>query len=560
MLDQTTLDTLLTHAKQNGCEISDGIEFRIDPSTGVGGYITKVIPEHHKPLIKIPKDFIITRNDAMRHFKSNRCSSSNPNAITQMYLIALRNSNSTKWQPYLNILPSLDNISSPLIWKHNELEVLRGSDLYIKSKRKLKDLLDEWYTVLKELDLCNTAATEYYQLQDRENIVIQESYAIDSFAAYLWASLIFSSRAFPSLVYDSAATFNEAFLFPIVDLLNHSDDSKVFWRFAESFLTFTSEESLKVGDELYNNYGSKSNEDLLLGYGFAHDPNPYDLTSISLKLDDHTIKSAQEYGIEMDLNSISGDSIRFDISTQDPLPLKLIMFFGYISKLKSERDITVRAVVEGLGQLQAILAQKVSIFKEKSKFAPNTYDITDPLIIKNAKTYLTAQRKLFHLSEDTLVKKVKAIIKVFKPLSFKSIFKAEHEFANSLQLSLGISNYEELVSKGLTQHALLLWIVKIHNFNPLKKSPAYSFVYRAFGDVKNNIKIEKDDVMEYMNFYKTFFPTLSLKFPKIYGVGSWSISDFIVAGVVMDRLVWLRKSNSDYLFFEKQSFDGKMFA
>lgn len=39
------------------------------------------------------------------------------------------------------------------------------------------------------------------------------------------------------------------------------------------------------GDEVFSNYGYKSNEELLLGYGFILEPNIADFFSVSLGLD-----------------------------------------------------------------------------------------------------------------------------------------------------------------------------------------------------------------------------------------------------------------------------------
>lgn len=136
MVKEAALERLLVHAKKNNCEISDDLEFRIDPVTGVGAYLKHKL--HNKEaLIKISQDFILTKAEALQYFEIDSCSSSNPNAITQLYLIALQSNQSAKWQPYLDVLPSLDDISSPLVWQPHELEIIRGSDLYIKTKRKL---------------------------------------------------------------------------------------------------------------------------------------------------------------------------------------------------------------------------------------------------------------------------------------------------------------------------------------------------------------------------------------------------------------------------------------
>ncbi|KAG0679050.1 hypothetical protein C6P43_004915 [Kluyveromyces marxianus] len=553
MVTQSSLGAFLEHAKVNKCEVSDEIEFRLDPVTGIGAFCKKPVQKVDVSLIRVPIDFTIKKKEAEEYFAIDKFQSSNPNALTQLYLLALKRDRTSKWTPYLDILATFNEIHSPLLWKDQELNLIRGSDLYTKTKRKLVLLLDEWFNLLTELDMCTESVTKFYESQDRNNISVEESYSIDSFGAYVWASLIFSSRAFPSILYDTTAPLNEAFLLPIVDLLNHKPSADVKWKEEAAFITFSSSESLKAEDELFNNYGDKSNEELLLSYGFSYEGNPHDCTSISLKIDGISIEKARSCGIRLNHDNIVGDTIRFDIPGNDPLPRELVLFFGFISKLNSEKDITVRAVLEGLGQLRAIFAQKVAIFKEKLKMLPNA--IQNATVKKNTSIYLNSQRKLYQSSEEEVNKKIKAIIKTYKPISFKSMYKSDTAFANSLLLSMGVSSYEELARKNVTHHALLLWIVKAHNSSFYKGEKPPEFVKAMFEEVKSSIKIDKEDVLEYMSFYKTFFPALSKSIPEIYNVGSWSISDFVIAGVVIDRLVWLRETSNEYLIFKKTKFD-----
>ena len=116
-------------------------------------------------------------------------------------------------------------------------------------------------------------------------------------------------------------------------------------------------------------------------------------------------------------------------------------------------------------------------------------------------------------------------------------------------LSLGVTRYEDLINKKLTRQALLLWIVKAHNSDLYsKRMDVPSFVKDTYKQVSESISIEKEDVMEYMDFYKSFFPSLAEKIPEIYNVGSWSIKDFVIAGTVIDRIVWIRRINSCLLY------------
>lgn len=551
MLIESSLTEFLEFASKNGCYISDSVEFKIDPTSGVGAFLKESIENFDEPLIKVPRSCLLTKSLALEFFNVQECPSSNPNAITQLYLVELMADKSAKWLPYLNILPAIDEISSTLLWKPEELELIRGSDLYVKTKRELSSLLTEWYEVLEALGLSNESTLNFYQAQDLDNIVISSSTERYSFSSYVWASLIFRSRAFPSIIYDANANLNDAFLFPVVDLLNHRNGTKVTWKYQDDFVQFTTFEKIKAGDELFNNYGDKTNEELLIGYGFAMDNNPFDSTTVTFKLSADVISRSRKFRVKLQEENIVNDALTFNISFRDSVPQVLVDLFSFLCKLSSETELTVRSTLEGLDKLDDIFNEKIKIFKVKSKVSGT--DVKNPQRIKNIKIYLTSQRKLFQTGSDQIQKIMKSIVKTFKPISFKTFYKSDSSFANSLLLSLGVTRYEDLINKKLTRQALLLWIVKAHNSDLYsKRMDVPSFVKDTYKQVSESISIEKEDVMEYMDFYKSFFPSLAEKIPEIYNVGSWSIKDFVIAGTVIDRIVWIRRINSEPLFFKKQ--------
>ena len=71
---------------------------------------------------------------------------------------------------------------------------------------------------------------------------------------------------------------------PFLDMCNHQPGNEWITLTTENnMLTVISNFDLQPGDEIYGNYGEKSNETLLYAYGFCVPSNPYD--NINLKLD-----------------------------------------------------------------------------------------------------------------------------------------------------------------------------------------------------------------------------------------------------------------------------------
>ncbi|KAL8687112.1 MAG: hypothetical protein Q9218_006624 [Villophora microphyllina] len=71
-------------------------------------------------------------------------------------------------------------------------------------------------------------------------------------------------------------------LLPGLDLLNHSPTAKVAWHWTEDTFSITSDVALEGGREIFNNYAPKSNEELILGYGFSLFKNPSDHCNLAL--------------------------------------------------------------------------------------------------------------------------------------------------------------------------------------------------------------------------------------------------------------------------------------
>jgi hypothetical protein len=97
-------------------------------------------------------------------------------------------------------------------------------------------------------------------------------------------------------------------LFPVVDILNHSVSAKVEWDFKphESFsLRCLESDSFTPGQELFNNYAPKQNDELLLGYGFCLENNPIEQFALKLAFP----PMLQEYAHEMNL--LSPESVPF---------------------------------------------------------------------------------------------------------------------------------------------------------------------------------------------------------------------------------------------------------
>jgi len=126
----------------------------------------------------------------------------------------------------------------------------------------------------------------------------------------LWAATIFTSRAFISThILPERETV--PILFPVVDILNHSVSARVEWDFQsrQSFaLKCLDGDSFQPGQELFNNYAPKQNDELLLGYGFCLEDNPIEQFALKLAFQPQLQQYAQQLGL------LSPENVPFGMS------------------------------------------------------------------------------------------------------------------------------------------------------------------------------------------------------------------------------------------------------
>jgi hypothetical protein len=75
---------------------------------------------------------------------------------------------------------------------------------------------------------------------------------------------------------------NFALLYPLVDSFNHQFGSKVIWDMSNGNFALNITQPAKNGEEVFNNYAPKGNEELLTGYGFCIESNPCDVVAIRI--------------------------------------------------------------------------------------------------------------------------------------------------------------------------------------------------------------------------------------------------------------------------------------
>ncbi|EPZ34777.1 hypothetical protein O9G_004489 [Rozella allomycis CSF55] len=296
---------LLGWLKDNGAVISPKVEFRIGKVKDKiyrGVFSTERI-ENGECLLDIPAHLTMNLKTARHHFAKHfdnyalqKLFLLDSTIIMAVFLLLEKCDTKQKsfFWPYIDSLP--ENIDNPMHWNQKELEYLQGTSVYNAVK-------------IRKLDYEN-------DIEKINDIFGKEYENIFTIQNYTWARSIISSRSFPGWLYEgiqnesrqdskfirfvSEATCEVSVddkllaspvLVPALDMLNHCLAQQVTWksfRSSESHLIkFLAADDIPAKTEVFNNYGSKSNDSLLLGYGFVVCRNPFEKFCVKLNVSRH---------------------------------------------------------------------------------------------------------------------------------------------------------------------------------------------------------------------------------------------------------------------------------
>ncbi|KAF2130441.1 SET domain-containing protein [Dothidotthia symphoricarpi CBS 119687] len=222
--------------------------------------------------------------------------------LTYLLLIEQRKKGKeSPWYAYIACLPGPESMTTPLWFDEHDVSFLAGTSLAPATKERKADMHKQWEQAVGVMREVGIATADEIHLD-----------------LLLWAATIFTSRAFISThILPDQETI--PILFPVVDILNHSVSAKVEWDF-QPHRSFTLKcldgATFGPGEELFNNYAPKQNDELLLGYGFCLADNPIEQFALKLAFPPMLQEYAQEMGLLDPKNVPFGMSTSF--LTTDP--------------------------------------------------------------------------------------------------------------------------------------------------------------------------------------------------------------------------------------------------
>lgn len=586
----------LSWARENGAFLDSRIEFQYSKQKGYSALIHDFLSGEE--LIKVPKQMVIGPHlkeqylPGINYAHSDSYFTNNEMTILLISKLAFDTSlNDNRFKQYFEIVPKDFNI--PYFWNSNEIDLVNGTDLELIFKTNFSKLVTEWHELMEQL-IQDSLEEKFKQqiLQDMkfydDNIagislnyhgelyeyLNCENESWTSFRNYLWSYSILTSRGLPYILLKNEITrddIQKAILVPIIDLLNHKNDYKVKWNgLKESKGSHVSFQSFEEGDkfgELYNNYGNKSNLQLLLGYGFVSENNKYDETSISLKVDSQElIKEALRYKILMNQNNDNNadirylkDGINFKITADEDLPSNLVNFFAILRQMKFERHvgISLRMQLNGTAHLKQVIEGKILLLKRNFVLGPQVKSGVHEVV----KVYRNEQRKLFQNTLESLLKYEKTLLADNKAhlLSLKTILKNDVSFKSSLIKIFKVSSYEEILKKKIVNDVVLLWIVTLSKEKVSLRNPYFNtlirnqinYIYSQIEEVSEAIDVNDEDVDEYKPKVSTYISDILQIWPDMFKNKIHFIRRYVIADTVFDRLSYSRPTNGELFIVQK---------
>lgn len=193
------------------------------------------------------------------------------------------------WAAYLKILPTVEDVDALQFEADDDVAWIRGTNLeaaLAAQARRWNNQFEEANGLLRRLGWEHAENGAY------------------NYRLFRWASTIFGSRSFTSQVLDDtkpadtarpmgkkepnhqmlSKLFSERFavLLPLLDILNHRPAALVEWQARTNYVGLQILEDYQSGQEVYNNYGPRDNEGLLMSYGFVIEDNLYEHVLISI--------------------------------------------------------------------------------------------------------------------------------------------------------------------------------------------------------------------------------------------------------------------------------------
>lgn len=256
------------------------------------------------------------------------------------------------WFPYISLLPKEDALQLSIWWSSSDLELVRGTNLF-EGTQQINNLLERVYRLFCTWgfgDRTSLVDVKWaYSIFASRSFAVYcppQSHSISSMGAVVDTHTMNRAAAGDELNAPADSQVNslvEPALVPLADIFNHSPTSQVRYinNLTTDFFSLAIEVAIPKSTlvplprevEILNNYGPKSNEGLLLSYGFCLPDNVNNSYWVQIGISD----ADPNHNRKLALIRSAGLWWRHHLTLSCPLPSALLQVIR-ISVL-SDRDL-----------------------------------------------------------------------------------------------------------------------------------------------------------------------------------------------------------------------------
>ena len=211
--------------------------------------------KNNEVILQIPSKYIIEYSKVSNNSISSKLY--NSNSILALYLL-MKSQKKSFWSPYLDSLP--ESVNEYIFFYNKEkLSQLKDTSLMFKDTFNYNEHLKN---IVHDSKIVHTWLLKKNLLKD-DSLKIYKNF----FKLFLKYRILVCSRVFGYTKNNQ----DETGLVPYADLFNHSQKCNTTWYFDDSLDSFIlkATSDIKKNSEIYDSYGEKTNNELLLYYGFT---------------------------------------------------------------------------------------------------------------------------------------------------------------------------------------------------------------------------------------------------------------------------------------------------
>eukprot|EP00656_Telonema_subtile_P001976 TRINITY_DN10859_c0_g1_i3.p1 TRINITY_DN10859_c0_g1~~TRINITY_DN10859_c0_g1_i3.p1 ORF type:complete len:402 (+),score=67.15 TRINITY_DN10859_c0_g1_i3:36-1241(+) len=250
-----------------------GLEhLEVRPSTTIGdGLFSKRAITPGGLIASIPQSSVLSVERAVESAHGATCKGVHGDKISGEWVLLLwmvrgREDPTHPFYTYLTSLP--EEASATPWWPQDTLELLASSSLGASTKAVQQEFEAAFNQIVPPL---LEQHLEAFECASREGLT--------------WAYDMYHSRRYPvKLCSWLEPDAHAGVLLPMLDLLNHKNETAIQWTGTDNGIEFSTAEpeGIPADIEVVNNYGPKSNAMLLLRHGFAIPENRFDTYPLQL--------------------------------------------------------------------------------------------------------------------------------------------------------------------------------------------------------------------------------------------------------------------------------------